>query len=344
MSYPPPPPPQGGDSIPARSTMLDVARAAGVSLKTVSRVVNHEPKVSEHTRERVEQAIRDLHFRPNAGASQLRSGRTASVGLILEDLSNPFYSSIAGAVEAVARERGYVLLTGSAEGNAERERLLAEEFIDRRVAGLLVVPAAKDHSWLAEEVEAGTLLVFIDRPAANLHTDTVLVDNEGGVALAVEHLVQRGHTRIGFVGDDIDFWTASRRLEGFRFAATAHRLEHAPTAMGPHAENGIGEVLSQWNDPVTGVTALVTGNNRVTVAILKAMRALPVRFALVGFDDFELADLIEPAVTVVTNDAEELGTRAARLLFERLDGISTVPRTEVIPSQLIVRDSSWAND
>src|SRR5690606_13271020 len=101
-------------------------------------------------------------------------------------------------------------------------------------------------------------------PAANLHTDTVLVDNEGGVALAVEHLVQRGHTRIGFIGDDVDFWTAARRLEGFEVAATAHRLERAPTAMGPHPVNAISAVLRQWSDPTDGVSAVVTGNNRVT--------------------------------------------------------------------------------
>src|SRR5512146_2327061 len=191
-----PMPRSGHGRAPARGrpTMVDVARRAGVSLKTVSRVVNEEPGVQARTGRKVQAAIAALGFRRNDGASALRRGTsTRSLGVLLENVSDPFYSTLTRAVEEVALRHDYLVLTGSSDEDAARERRLALAFCARRVDGLIIVPTPSDHRYLAQEVRAGTHVVFADRPAAGLSADAVLVDNAGGTRLAVEHLAAHGH-------------------------------------------------------------------------------------------------------------------------------------------------------
>ncbi len=284
-------------------------------------------------------AIDRLGFVRNDGASRLRSGRTETIGLILEDLADPFYSAVAAAVERVCRERHHLLITGSGEGSAEREQGLTVAFVSRRVAGLLAVPAGPDRAWLAQDAMAGTPVVFLDRPASGVQADTVLVDNEGGVRSAVEHLAAHGHRHIGFLGDHAGFWTASRRRDGFQAATSALGLRSGTIAMGPHDREHLAATLRRWTGGDDPVTAVLTGNNRVTVVTLRALRDAGVDLAVVGFDDFELADLLVPPVTVVAQDPAAMGERAARLLFQRLDGDTRGPRSVVLPTRLIVRAS-----
>jgi LacI family transcriptional regulator len=320
--------------------MSDVARLAKVSIKTVSRVVNAEPGVTPSTRQRVDDAITRLGFVRNDGASQLRRGRTETVGLIVEDLSDPFYSTLAGAVERVARQHGHLLMTGSGEGYSDQERSLIGAFLSRRVSGLLVVPTRSDHAWLADEVAAGTPVVFLDRPVEGVSADTFLADNEGGVRSAVEHLAAHGHRHIGFVGDDPAFWTAARRLAGFETATRALGLRSDTVAMGPHDERELAARLSAWAaDAGDPVTAVLTGNNRVSVAALRALRDAGLRLGIVGFDDFELADLLDPAITVVAQDPAALGEQATHMLFRRLAGDTAPPRSVTLPTRLVVRES-----
>lgn len=320
--------------------MLDVARMSGVSLKTVSRVVNGEDNVRASTARRVDDAVRRLGFRPNNGARQMRSGRTASIGMVVEDLADPFYSALAGAVEEVAQSERHLLLIGSAEGSAERERSLTEALVSNRVDGLVVVPALREHGWLAPELAAGTPIVFVDRPPHGLETDTVLSDNAGGMRSAVEHLAAHGHRRIGFLGDDPAFWTAGQRLAGFRDATTTLGLASDAVDMGPYEHERLVARLRAWTGAADPVTALVTGNNRVTVTALRALRAADLRrLSMVGFDDLELAELLDPPITVVAQDPAGLGAQAARLLFGRLGPHSGPPRTVVLPTRLVVRAS-----
>ena len=320
--------------------MSDVARLAKVSVKTVSRVVNDEPNVRPETRQRVDDAISRLGFLRNDGASQLRRGRTDTGGPVVEDQGNPFYSTLAGAVERVARQHGHLLMTGSGEGYADRERILTSAFLSRRVSGLLVVPTDSDHAWISHADAAGTPIVFLDRPAHGVRADTFLADNEGGIRTAVEHLAAHGHRRIGFLGDDASFWTAARRLDGFRTATAALGLLDDLVAMGPHEPATLAGTLTSWASGDEPVTALVTGNNRVTVATLRAMRSAGLRLALVGFDDFELADLLDPAITVVAQDPAALGAQGAHMLFQRLAGDASPPKTITLPTRLVVRESS----
>jgi LacI family transcriptional regulator len=320
--------------------MRHVAERAGVSLKTVSRVINEEASVTPHTAERVNAAIAELGFRRNDLARSLRQGSTsATLGLVIEDLANPFYSAVAQAVETVARKRGYMLITGSCEEDPERERELILALLRRRVDALLLVPAGseRDQAWLARELGGETPVVFVDRPPHGIEADAVLVDNAGGARMAVGHLLQHGHRRIACVADHPSLYTASERVAGYFAALQAAGIapDQELLRLGAHdvtaAEATVDELLALADPP----TAIFTGNNRSTIGALRALRGRKV--ALVGFDDFELADLL--GTTVVRHEALEIGAEAARLAFARLDGVAGHPKRVVIGTELVVRGS-----
>src|SRR5206468_11911457 len=197
--------------------MHDVAALAGVALKTVSRVVNSEPGVSPELEARVRRAIAQLNYRRDANAATLRrlSRKTQTIGLVLEDVANPFSSELHRAVEDAARERGVLVFAGSCDEDPERERELIGSFRERRVDGIIVVPASHDHGYLYDERRNGTALVFVDRPASHLDADSVVSDNVAGAARATRHLLERGHRRIGFLGDLLSIATAHDRLSGY---------------------------------------------------------------------------------------------------------------------------------
>ncbi|MET9960548.1 LacI family DNA-binding transcriptional regulator [Streptomyces sp. NPDC006326] len=321
--------------------MKDVAARAGVGLKTVSRVVNGEPGVTPDTVRRVEEAIEALGFRRNDSARVLRKGRTATVGLVLEDLADPFYGPLNRAVEEVARAHGALLINGSSAEDPERERELALALCARRVDGLIVIPAGDDHRYLEPEIRAGVATVFVDRPAGRIEADVVLSDNFGGARDGVAHLIAGGHRRIGFIGDHPRIHTATERLRGYRAAMAEAGLavDGAWVSLGPTAPEHVTAAargMLTGRDPVTAVFA---GNNRVTVTVVRVLAHHPQPVALVGFDDFELADLLRPGVTVVAQDAAALGRVATDRLFQRLSG-AELPATRLeLPTTLVPRGS-----
>jgi LacI family transcriptional regulator len=307
--------------------------------------------VGAATAARVHETIAALGFRRNDLARSLRHGRSsATLGLVIGDLANPFYSAIARAAEQVAGERGYLLITASCEEDPGRERELVSNLTSRRVDGLLLVPATgADHADLDAEL-AGTRVVFLDRPpahraASQRRYDVVLLDNVGGARRGTEHLVAQGHRRIGLIGDTPALFTAAERVAGYRAALAAAGLEvdERLLRLGPHddaaAEAATHELLSLPDPP----SALLTLNNRLSVGALRALaarRADGARgVALVGFDDFELADLLPLAVTVIRHDSAELGRRGAELLFARLAGDQRPPQRIVLPTELVERGS-----
>lgn len=322
--------------------MNDVARLAGVGLKTVSRVVNGEPRVSEAMAERVRAAIEELGYSPHEGARLLRRGQTACIGLLLEDVANPFYSALAGAVEQVARANGFLLFTASSEEDAAQERELSLAFCARRVDGLVIVPAASaDHRYLKPEIEAGVIAVFVDRPAVGIAADAVLADNVGGTRAAVVHLLRHGHRRIGYIGDAAEIFTAAQRLRGYRDELVDSGLpfDESLVAMGHPEPQFVHAALDRMLAGPEPVTALIAGNNRATVAVLRDVSTRHQQLALVGFDDFELADLLNPGVTVVAHDPVALGRTAADLLFRRLQGYRGPVQTIEIATRLVPRGS-----
>jgi LacI family transcriptional regulator len=325
--------------------MQDVAALAGVALKTVSRVVNAEPGVSPALEGRVRRAIEQLNYRRDANASMLRrlGGKTQTIGLVLEDVSNPFSSALHRAIEDFARARNVLVFAGSCEEDATRERELIGSFSDRRVDGIILVPASHDHLYLYEEQRAGTVLVFVDRPAGHLDADSVVSDNLGGSVQAVEHLLAHGHRRIAFLGDLLTISTAHDRLEGYTQAllraGLADDAELVRTGLrNPDAAEAAVDELLALDDPPT---ALFTSQNLLTIGGIRALRraGLERRIALIGFDDVPLADIVEPAISVVAQDPQRIGQAAAELLFRRLDGDTSPSVHHSLPVELIARGS-----
>ncbi|HTE61869.1 MAG TPA: LacI family DNA-binding transcriptional regulator [Solirubrobacteraceae bacterium] len=323
--------------------MKEVAAVAGVGLATVSRVVNGRPVRADLTA-RVHEAVELLGYQHDHTASSLRRGDrlSATVGLIFEDVANPFFSAVHRGVEDVARQRGVLTYAGSSDGLAERERELAASLVARRVDGLIVAPAAEDQGYLQRERTAGVALVFVDRPARFLDADVVLTDNAGGAAAAVSHLIAHGHRRIAILrrGDRPELHTASERLRGYRDALARHGIPEDP-ALIRSAHERPGEALRRLLEAPDPPTAVFTSQNLITVAVVLAIHELGMQRTLahVGFDDVALAGAVEPGLTVIAQDPVAIGRSAAELLFSRVDGYDGPSRRVVHPATLIARGS-----
>jgi LacI family transcriptional regulator len=319
-----------------------VARVAGVSFKTVSRVVNGEPGVRPETAERVLAAARQLGFKRNEIASSLKRGVSRdTIGLVIEDVSNPFFATVARAVELVTRERGMLVIIASSDEDSTRERRVIDSLVSRRVSGLIVVPIGTDHRYLAREVRLGTAVVFIDRPPGHLRADSVLMDDAGGAKAGVAHLIAAGHRRIGLLTDDLAVYTMSQRFDGYRAALDDAGLSFDATIVR-HDCHDIHEArtatlaLLASTDPPT---AIFGANNRMSVGAVSAITSLRCRIALVGFDDFELAASLVPPVTVVRADHEAMGRLGAELLLRRMDGWDGARERIVLPTEIVPRGS-----
>src|SRR5829696_8676300 len=328
-----------------RPTMREVAAVAGVSLSTVSRVVNGGAGVREDLTERVRAAVDMLGYRHNLTASTLRRAdrQSASIGVIFEDVSNPFFGSVHRGVEDAARERGVLTLVGSSDEEADRERELADAFMARGVDGLIVASAVHDNAYLLRERAAGLALAFVDRPPRFIDADAVVSDNAGGARVAVEHLIAAGHRRIGFLGDRPDVFTAAERLRGYREALANHGLQEDLELVRHPGFRGVDayETTCRLLDGKDPPTAVFAGQNLISMGAVRAVhsRGLQHEVAVVSFDDIPLADVIQPGVTVIAQDPHALGRSAAELLFSRLDGYDGPTRRVVIPTRLIQRGS-----
>jgi LacI family transcriptional regulator len=324
-----------------RPTLRQVAALSGVSLKTASRALNDEPYVSTATADKVRAAAEQLGFRRNAIARDLRAGaRSSLVGLIISDLANPFYSRVARGAERRLRGEGLQLISASSNEEPQLEHTLVAEMLERRVSALLIVTSGTDHGYLDTERRLGLPVVFLDRTPADVVADTIVLDNEAGVHRAVEHLLQRGHRRIGLVGDLVRLATYRERVAAFESAMHAagiadwQRYVRADCHDVAAAERAVRELLAL--DPAP--TALLTTNNLITTGALRALRGLADPPALVGFDDFELADFL--GVTVVAHDPERMGELGAELIVARLGGADGPARRVLIPTELIARGSA----
>jgi LacI family transcriptional regulator len=318
--------------------MRDVAARAGVSAKTVSRVFNDDPHVLPHTRERVQQAMRDLNYVPNVLATTFRAGRSSVIGVAVPDIVDPFFAAIARAVDAVARGAGMSTLVASLGEDPADERATLESLLGRKLSGLIVAPVSDDQGYL-ERWQDSTPIVCVDRGPTDLRTDTFTADDEGGAFAATAHLLGHGHRRIAYLGDALHRSTEQARIAGWRRAlqqagvTVDEDLVGAGVATAADAQRAVGRVRG-LADPAT---AIFSANARTTMALARALRESPL--PLVGFGDFPLADLLRPAITVIDQNPERMGRLAAERVLSRL----AAPRAEAAPAvvdvTLVERDS-----
>jgi len=328
--------------------MKDVAGEAGVSFKTVSRVVNDEGGVSPELTERVQQAIELLGYYPDDRARRLRGGKqsTATIGLIHADVANPFFAQVQRGVEHVATAESCLILSGSSGHDPQRQQDLVRAFAGRRVDGLIVVPVgdtSAEHTpspALEAEIQRGTPIVFVDRDPG-LAADVVVSDNFGGAQLATQHLLAAGHRRIAFLGSRGHVYSAAERSRGFREsmrnAALTPAAEVLDLRSSSEAEQAVIDMLQSAEPP----TAVFAAQNYLSIGTVRALHGTRRQHdvALVGFDDFEMADVVEPHITVVPQDGLTLGRIAGELLFERLRGERRDPVRRIVPLKLVTRGS-----
>ncbi|TFC90359.1 LacI family DNA-binding transcriptional regulator [Cryobacterium sp. TMT4-31] len=324
----------------SRATLADVARLAGVSSKTVSRVFSDTGSVSRDTRARVLAAAERLHFRPNTLARNLRRGGVAStVAFVIGDLTNPFHFLVAAGIERELALSGLTLVLATTDDSPESEKRVVDALLSQRVRALILIPIADDQSYLEGERQLGTPIVGVDRPASNLVADSVVLRNRLGMAEAVRSLTAIGHRKIGFISNSSAMYTQRERLAGYRDAlrevgvfdtAQWERVDDDPTV----SPKFVVRRLLDLPDPPT---AIVAGNNRASAGAVRALLDREPTVAFIGFDDFELADAL--GISVVAYDSLQLGRTAARLALDQLANPGAFPRQIELPTRLLQRGS-----
>jgi LacI family transcriptional regulator len=331
-------------------TIRDVARRAGVSPMTVSRVINDSARVSPATRGRVEEAISELGYVPSRLARGLSARRTGTLALIVPDVANPFFTLIVRGAEDVARRAGYRMIICDTRADLDVEREVIEEMIAHRVEGILIAAVSdRSREHLRRLAGFGVPFVLVDRTVRGIDADVVLGDNAVGARRLVEHLVSLGHRRIGMVVESDDVSTARDRLRGYRAALEDAGLPYdadlvADATVDPSGGvAGMRKLLALKRRP----TAVFTVNNLVALGAIEAVRAagleVPNDLALVCFDDIEYASRLYPFLTVMEQPAETFGTLGTQLLLERVEGRAPErTRVVVLPAEFVVRRSCGA--
>ncbi|GHH94338.1 LacI family DNA-binding transcriptional regulator [Streptomyces capillispiralis] len=338
------------------ATMADVARSAGVSVATVSHVLNDTRPVLPHTRQAVLDAVEELGYTPNTLARSLVTSRTRSIGLAVSAISNPYFTEILQGVEAAALEHGYSLLIADPHDDPQHERKVVQLLHERRVEGMIVAPSAQPRELLAYLGRHQVPAVFLDRlvdapgDGGGPRFDQVCAESTEPTARLVTHLAGLGHRRIALVAGRPGLSTTSERITGYRHGLAASGLPfderllvhgYSESTGGERATAGL---LSLGSRP----TALVTANNAMTIGALRALRAeglsVPGDIALCCFDDFAWADLFSPRLTAIAQPSRDIGARAVQVLLDRLDAPERPARTERLPCAFVHRTSCGCPD
>jgi LacI family transcriptional regulator len=330
------------------ATLNDVARLAGVSMMTVSRVINGSGYTSPESRARVNQAIAELGYMPNVLARQLRSSRTKTLALVLTDIANPFFTTIARGVEDAARAQGYAVMFCNTDESVEEELEYVRVLIQRRVDGVLLVPATDSSGSLELLRKHGLPVVVLDRRLRSGEVDEVRGDSEGGAYLAVRHLLELGHRRIAVLAGPESVSTSADRVTGYRRALLEAGVDPGSQQIlfGEYTEASGYEMTGRILGLADRPTAIFAGNNFIAFGAIQRLREagleIPDDMSIVVFDDLPQGWII-PFLTVISQPAYEIGKQAAELMLERLAGDEPpAPRTIVLPGSLIVRRSSAA--
>ncbi|MBP6178170.1 MAG: LacI family DNA-binding transcriptional regulator [Anaerolineales bacterium] len=324
------------------TSIKDVAKAAGVSTATVSRVIANNAPIKAETRERVLEAISQLNYRPNLIARSLRVQKSAKIGLVVSDIRNPFFTAIGRAVEDAAYEQGYSVLMCNTDENPEKEELYLNLLHDENVAGVIFSPT-QQFSVSSKTYEAKMPFVIIDRAVENKDTDMVLLDNVSAAYELTSHLIQNGYKKLaGLFGDASA--TGQERSRGFHRALKDAQL--TPVAahfISPRIKQGFDTtiaLLESNNRP----DAIFTSNSLLTAGAFQALRAkkvlIPNEVAIVGFDETTWGELVDPPITVISQPTEEIGRTATELLFQRIQEPTRLPKTVILNGNLLVKESS----
>jgi LacI family transcriptional regulator len=330
-------------------TLHDVARAAGVSIATVSATINQSAYVSPELQARVHTAIKELGYHPDGIARSLKKRSTQTLGLIISDISNPFFTALVRGIEDAANARGYALILCNTDECLEKERGYIRLLWSRRVDGLIMAPAGAREDYQRSDLEGGIPLVFIDRKLSGISADAVVVDNVGGARQAVEYLLRLGHRRIAAITGLPHISTTHERIEGYRQALESAGLRVDPTLMvcgNSRLEGGYQAARTLLALP-RRPTAFFATNNLMAIGLMRAVAECglrcPVDLSVACFDDFEWASVFHPRLTTVAQPIYDMGVKAAELLFARLEGGRDGDPQEVILSPtLVVRDSCAA--
>jgi DNA-binding LacI/PurR family transcriptional regulator len=334
----------------ARVTIKDIARHAGVSTATVSYVINRTKYVSPELTERVQNAIEHLGYQPNRIARSLRIQNTSTVGLIISDIQNTFFTSLVRAVEDVAYAHNHSVVLCNSDETVEKEELYIDLMLADQVAGVIISPARETHNAVGKLLAAHIPVVAVDRRIPDLDVDTVVIDNVSAAFDLVSHLIDDGHRRIGALVGPPDITTGRERYEGYVRALETHHVPLLPELVctGLPRESFGYEATRELLDLPEPPTALFLANAYLALGSLKVIQErrlrIPDEIAVVAFDEMEWTSLVKPGLTVVAQPIYELGKVAADLLFERIENNSLPPRERILEHRLMVRQSCAQHD
>jgi LacI family transcriptional regulator len=331
----------------ATPNLKDVAAHAGVSISTVSRVINGGPYVTEAVRARVTASMQALGYQPHALAQSLRTGQTQTVGYIVSDIANTLFSTIARGIDDELQRSAYTMFLANSRADALHDLAIIKHMQRRRVDGLILSLSDETHPELREHLRRLDIpVVLLDREVDGLRADRVLVDHLGGVRSAVRHLHAFGHRRIALI-TAADSTRPGRAIrQAFDAAAAELGLPPAPEdrLIGSFGDAFGAQALAQLLDRASPPTAVLAGGAQITVGVLRAIRArglrVPGDLSLVAYDDTDVTALFTPAINVIARSVYDIGAQAARLLLERLGGQGRAcERVATIPTTLIIRGS-----
>ena len=324
-----------------RATVYDVARVAGVSIKTVSRVVNGSEQVADNTRQRVLDAVAELAYVRNSIAHSLRTGSGDAIGVIIDSIADTFFAKLVSVIEERMLAEGISVLIASTGRSSTRERGQVVRLAGQNVRALLIAPNGDDHSYIPD-ITQGLPVVLVDRSWELPGYDTVLVQDRAGAKAAVDHLIAAGHRRIAFIGDDGDLPTIAERRLGYLEGIAAGGIDVDELLMRTGcgepepAATATAELLAMPDPP----TAVFSSNPRASLGVVRALhQGLRTDIALISFGDFALADSLEPAVTIVDQDPTPIAEAAVDLLLARMRGVQHEPTTIVLPVNVVPRGS-----
>jgi DNA-binding LacI/PurR family transcriptional regulator len=328
--------------------IADVARLAGVSSATVSRVLNDGQNVRQQTRERVHAAIGDLGYRPSRVARSLRVNRSKIIGLLISDIQNPFFTALVRAVDDAAFKHQYTIFLCNSDENTDKEAMYLDLMVAENVAGIVITPSRETHSPCQRLLERGVPMVAVDRRLLDVDIDTVVIDNVGGAYQLVSNLIADGHRDIAAIVGSQTITTGRERYEGYVRALAAHGLPLRPewVCTGPPTESfGYQSALKLLQRP-DRPTAIFTGNNLLTFGTLRALYELNLRIAediaLGTFDEMSLITLLLPDLNVVSQPTYEIGAVAMELLLKRIANPSLPTREVMLKPTLLSKDGNRA--